>query len=354
MTKTKRSSFLKKALVALLLIMLAAGGWFGYYAYKVMYHTNVSLNGKKSEIFYIRTGDTYDDVLRSLYEQNIIKDRETFEYLAEKKNLKNNIHPGRYRILARMSNSELINLLRAGLQEPVTVPFHSLRTKEQLVTRVCRRLEADSSELAALMNDNDFLQKSYGLNSETIMTMFIPKNYDFYWNTSAKEFLDRMAKEYRAYWTTERKARAKEMGLSQSEVAILASIVQSEQWKHDDEKPVVAGLYMNRLKQNMPLQSDPTLIFALGDFSIMRVLNDDKKIDSPYNTYMYAGLPPGPICLPEITSLDAVLNYKQHDFLYMCAKEDFSGRHYFAKTYEQHRVYAKLYHEALASKGIKR
>jgi UPF0755 protein len=350
----KKSSFIKKVLIIILLIGLIGGGIAGYYAYTLLYKTNVSLKGKKSQIFYIRTGDTYDDVLRALYEQNIIKDHASFEMMAEKMNLKNNIHPGRYRILARMSNRELVNLLRAGLQEPVTVPFHSLRTKEQLVSRVSNRLEADSTELLQMLNDDELLQKNYGLSSNTIMSMFIPKNYEFYWNTSAKGFLDRMAEEYKKYWTEERKTKAKSIGLTQSEVAILASIVQCEQWNHNDEKPVIAGLYINRLKQEMPLQSDPTLIYAIGDFTITRVLNDDKKIDSPYNTYLNPGLPPGPICLPDPSSLDAVLNYEQHDYLYMCAREDFSGKHYFSKTYEQHRVYAKMYQEALNAKGIKR
>jgi UPF0755 protein len=354
MAKTKKTSFLKKFIIAFLVIILIVGGVGGYHVYKLFYRSNVSLDGKKSELFYIHTGDTFEDVLHSLYEQGLVKDHESFEFLARKKNLQNNIHPGRYRLLARMSNNELINLLRSGLQEPVTVPFHSLRTKEQLVTRVCRRLEADSTELGSLLNDNDFLDKNYGLNKETAMTLFIPKNYEFWWNTSAKEFLDKMAEEYKAFWTEERKAKAKSMGLSQSEVSVLASIVQSEQWKYNDEKAVVAGLYMNRLKENMPLQSDPTLIFAIGDFTIARVYNEDKKVNSPYNTYTHTGLPPGPICIPETSSLDAVLNYQKHDYLYMCAKEDFSGRHYFAKTYEQHKVYAKMYHDALTARGINR
>lgn len=354
MAKKTGTSFLKKVLVALLLVILIGGGTAAYFGWKLFYKTNVSVGEKKSEIFYIRTGDTYEDVLNSLYEQKLIKDPASFEWLAEKKNLKSNIHPGRYRILAKMSNNELVNLLRAGLQEPVQVPFHGLRTKEQLITRVCRRLEADSIELGELLNDDDHLGKKYGFNSTTVMTLFIPKTYEFYWNTSAEQFMDKMAEEYKKFWTAERKAKAEKMGLSQSEVSILASIVQSEQWKYNDEKEVVAGLYMNRIKMGMPLQSDPTLIYAIGDFTITRVLNADKKIDSPYNTYKYKGLPPGPICLPETSSIDAVLNYKEHDYLYMCAKEDFSGKHYFSKTYEQHCIYAKMYQEALNTRGIKR
>lgn len=354
MTAGKRTSKLKKIIIAFLVIVVVGGSAGGYLAWRYLWKTNVELDGKKSEIFYIRTGDTYDDVLRNLYERGFIKDHGSFEFMAEKMNLRANIKPGKYRILAKMSNRELINLLRSGLQEPVQVPFHSIRTKEQLVSRVCRRLEADSTEMLSLLNDEDFLRKKYGFGKETIMSMFIPNTYEFKWNTSSEQFLDRMAKEYKKFWNEERKTKAKLIGLSQSEVSILASIVQSEQWKFNDEKAIVAGLYINRLRDGMPLQSDPTLIFAIGDFTIQRVLNDDKQIESPYNTYKYKGLPPGPICLPETTSLDAVLNFQQHDYFYMCAKEDFSGRHNFAKTYEQHRVYAKKYQEALSSKGINR
>jgi UPF0755 protein len=184
------------------------------------------------------------------------------------------------------------------------------------------------------------------------LSIFIPNTYQFYWNTSAEQFMERMAKEYKAFWTDERKAKAKKIGLSQTEVAVLASIVQAEQSRHHDEKPVIAGLYINRLKKGMRLESDPTLVYAHGDFSIKRVLNVHKEIDSPYNTYRNSGLPPGPINLPEISSLDAVLNYKSHEYIFMCAKEDFSGYHNFSKTYQQHCIYANKYREALNKRKI--
>jgi UPF0755 protein len=252
-----------------------------------------------------------------------------------------------------MGNNELVNLLRAGIQEPVKIFFEGIRTKDQLITRVCIRLEADSSEMRDKLNDDGYLSK-YGLNKNTALTLFIPDTYEFFWNTSVDEFITKMAAEYKKFWTEERKAKARKIGLSQSEVAILASIVQSEQWRFDDEKPIIAGLYLNRLRSEMPLQSDPTLIYAGGDFSISRVLNIDKKIDSPYNTYMHTGLPPGVICLPERSSIDAVLNYQENDYIYMCAKDDFSGRHYFAKTYDQHCIYATKYREALNKRNINR
>ena len=184
--------------------------------------------------------------------------------------------------------------------------------------------------------------------------MFIPNTYEMYWNTSAQEFVERMAKEYKAFWNDERKAKARKLGLSQSEVTILASIVQAEQNVKTDEQPVVAGLYLNRLKRNMQLQCDATLKFANKAYDVQRVLDFDKKIDSKYNTYKYTGLPPGPINLPEINAIDAVLNAKEHNYLYMCAKEDFSGYHNFTSSYNQHLRNAKKYQAELNKRKIYR
>jgi len=332
---------------------LLAGGGAAYMAYRFVYKPNVNLGEKKSQVIYIPTGSTFIDVLGILTEKNILVSTASFEWLAEKKKYKENIKPGKYRVLSRMGNNELLNLLRAGIQEPVKIFFEGVRTKDQLVTRVCIRLEADSNELLDKLNDNEYLSK-YGLNENTALTLFIPNTYEFFWNTSVDQFMDKMATEYKKFWTDARKAKAKQIGLSQSEVTILASIVQAEQSRFDDEKPTIAGLYINRLNKEMPLQSDPTLIYALGDFTVNRVLNVDKKIDSPYNTYMNKGLPPGVICLPEPSSIDAVLNYNKNDYIYMCAKDDFSGKHYFAKSYDQHCIYAAKYREALNKRNINR
>lgn len=348
-----KSSFFKKVFLSFLLIILIGGGGALYMAYRLIYKTNVNLDGKKSQIIYIPTGSDFNDVMGILTEKNILLNTSSFEWLAERKKYKENIKPGKYRILSKMGNNELVNLLRAGIQEPVKIFFEGVRTKNQLVSRVCIRLEADSSELRDKLSDNEYLSK-YGLNENTALTLFIPNTYEFFWNTSADEFITKMATEYKKFWTDDRKAKAKKTGLSQSEVAILASIVQAEQSRFDEEKSTIAGLYLNRLKKEMPLQSDPTLIYALGDFTVNRVLNIDKKIDSPYNTYLNTGLPPGVICLPEVSSIDAVLNYETNDYIYMCAKEDFSGRHYFAKTYDQHCIYAAKYREALNKRNINR
>lgn len=346
-----KSSFLKKIIIAIVLILLIGGGIGGYYAYKTIYQSNVNLGNKKSEIIYIPTGSTFDDVIRILGENNILKNRSTFELLAEKKKYKNNVKPGKYRILAKMSNNALVNLLRAGIQEPIKINFNGLHTVDEFISRVGRRLEADSNALQQAIRDNGFLSK-YGFNQDNVQALFIPDTYEFYWNTSVEQFFDRMAKEYKTFWNEERKQKAKSIGYSQTDVMTLASIVQGEQCCNNEEKKIIAGLYINRLNDKMPLQSDPTVIFALGDFTIQRVSYEDKNIDSPYNTYKITGLPPGPIGFAQQSSIDAVLNYEKNDYIYMCAKEDLKGLHYFAKTYEQHKVYAKKYHDALNARNI--
>lgn len=350
MAKQKKY-FFKKVVISTALLLLIIGGVGGYFAYKTIYQTNINLGQKKSQIIYIPTGSAFADVMKILSENNILENPSTFEFLAEKKHYKNAIKPGKYRILANMSNNALINLLRAGIQEPVEINFNGLHTVNELITRVGRRIEADSASLQQAINDNGYLSK-YGFNTDNIQALFIPNTYEFYWNTSFDDFFDRMAKEYKTFWTDTRKQKAKAMGFSQTEVSVLASIVQGEQCCDKEEKKIIAGLYINRLKQNMPLQSDPTVIFAIGDFTIQRVSNEDKQVRSPYNTYLVSALPPGPIGFPQASSIDAVLDHDKNDYIYMCAKENLSGKHYFSKTYEQHQIYAKKYHDALNARNI--
>jgi UPF0755 protein len=349
----KKKSFFKRFLLFVFFFFLVGVTVTIYWGYELVYKPNVSIDGHNKAYFYIRTGSSFNDVINHLSEQNIIINRYSFERLSAIKGYKNRVKAGRYLIKERMNNNQLINMFRAGLQEPVQITFNMIRTKQQLVSRIGKRLEADSIELMNLLNNIDFVSK-YGFNRKNILSLFIPNTYEMYWNTSAVDFMERMIREYKGFWNTKRRARARELNLSPAEVSVLASIVQAEQSRFDDEKPVIAGLYFNRLKSGMPLQSDPTLIYALGDFTISRVLNGDKKIDSPYNTYKNKGLPPGPICLPEISSIDAVLNYQKNDYFYMCAKEDFSGRHNFSETMAEHSLCAKRYREALDQHNIKR
>ncbi len=343
---------LKKIIILVLLLGAAIGGYMAYSMYQKVYQPNVTLSNATDKYFYIYSHYNFDDVVHDLYEKGYIINSESFEWVAEQKsNFKNNIKPGRYLLEDGMSNNALVDLFRSGEQKAVKVTFNNVRTKEELAGKITKNLECDSLELITLLNNPEFIRK-YGFNKTTILTLFLPNTYQFNWNTSAEEAVAKMAGEYKKYWTADRKAKAAALNLSQSEVSILASIVQAEQSVHSDERPIVAGLYINRMRQGMLLQSDPTIIYGIGDFTMRRVLNKHKTFNSPYNTYLHKGLPPGPINLPSIKSLDAVLNYEHHNFVYMCAKEDFSGYHNFAKTYSQHKVYARKYQRELNKRRI--
>jgi UPF0755 protein len=347
--KKKKSSLLLKigwAIVILLLII-------GLYGVRQVYSPNVSLKKSKTAYFYIPTGSDIYFVINSLYEHGYIKNRNTLEWIAELKNYHKHVYPGRYLLKDNMSNNELIDLLRSGQQEAIKLTFNTVRTKAELAGIVGAKIEADSIDIITYLQHPATAER-YGFNSHSLLTMFIPNTYQFYWNTSVEEFMKRMAREYKQFWNEERKRKAAVLGLSQSEISILASIVQAEQTIRRDERAKVAGLYLNRLKKRMRLESDPTIIYALNNFSIQRVLNVDREVDSPYNTYRHRGLPPGPINLPEISSIDAVLNHEQHDYIFMCAKEDFSGYHNFSKTYAQHQVYAQRYRRELNRRKIYR
>lgn len=345
----KRFLFFKIAFSLLFFIAVIAG-IIAWKFYTMIYQPNVALGDKKTEYFYISTGSSLPEVVNSLYEKNYILDRNSFEWVAEKKNYKNNIHPGRYLLRSGMNNEELLDLLRSGKQEPVRVTFNNIRLKPELASIAALYLEADSSEMVRLLDDEEYCGQ-FGFNKENILCMFIPNTYQFYWNTSAEQFIEKMAREYQNFWNGERQSMAKTLGLTQSQVSILASIVQKET-NMNDEKPRVAGVYINRIKKDMLLQADPTLVFAFKDFSLKRVLNIHKQTDSPYNTYKYKGLPPGPICIPEISSIEAVLNYEKHDYFYFCAKKDFSGYHNFAKTYAQHCLNAASFQKELNRQKI--
>ncbi len=343
------SGFKKIGKISLIvgLLLGAVGGWWFW---KMYYQGNIRTKNQEPEILYVRTGSTVEEVKQLLIDRDFIEDQASFDLTAKTKKF-DSVKPGRYRIRNGMTNRELINMLQAGLQEPVKFTFNNVHTKEQLVSRVSGKLEIDSATFLDQLENDAFISQ-YGFDQHSIMTLFIPNTYEFYWNTSVEQFMERMAKEYKAFWTEERKAKAKKMDKTQSECIILASIVQSEQGRFADEQATIAGLYINRLNKGMKLQSDPTVIYAIGDFTIQRVRNDDLDYDSPYNTYKNEGLPPGPILLPEPEAVDAVLNYKRSDYIYMCA-EFGTGRHKFTADYDQHLKNAKAYQTALNKKGIK-
>ena len=339
-----------KTMIVLAAIVLVAGCLLGYYVYGIIYSPNIYTNGR--EYLYIRNGSGFAQVKDSLYAAFRVEDRTAFERVAALKHYDDNVKPGRYRIKDGMSNNALINMLRSGAQEAVNLSFNNIRTVPQLCARVARQIDVDSATLCECLSDGELLQK-YGFDSRTCMAMFIPDTYQVYWNTTAEGFVDKMYNNYKQFWTEERLQKAKALKMTPLQVSTLASIVQCEQSVHRDEQPTIAGLYLNRLRIGMALQSDPTVVFAIGDFSIRRVTGAMLDVDSPYNTYKYPGLPPSPIAFVEKSAIDAVLYHDNNDYIYMCAKADFSGRHSFSRTYDQHRQYAREYRKALDKRGIK-
>ncbi len=346
MTKTLRRMWL--FIVVLVLLAVLLGGRF----YRYIYGNNVDLTKVESPYLYVPNGTSFSGLKKIIEDKGVLKDIESFVWVAQKKGYHDLIKGGRYLLKQGMNNNQLINLLRSGRQEALNITFNNIRKPGQLASVISAKLMVDSAELVSLFS-NDSLIKELGFTQETFLAMFIPNTYQMYWNTDAKAFVARMKKEYDRFWSEEKRDKAKALGLSPVEVSILASIVDEETIM-SDEKPVVAGLYLNRLNKNIRLQADPTVKYALGDFSIQRVLSKDLEIDSPYNTYMYAGLPPGPIRIPSIVGINSVLNRKEHKYYYMCAKEDFSGYHNFAKTLTQHNVNAAKYRRELRKRGIRR
>ncbi|MBQ5575391.1 MAG: endolytic transglycosylase MltG [Bacteroidales bacterium] len=339
-----------KIIIAIAAILVVIGCVVGYYAYQMVYAPNIST--RDVQYLYIRNGEDFEQVKKNLYANFTVDDKDAFERVAELKHYGSNIKPGRYRIKKSMSNNELINMLRSGAQEPVNVKINNIRTLPQLCGKVAAQIDVDSATLCNLLTDGDVLTK-YGFDSKTCLAMFIPDTYEMYWNTSERGFVDKMYVNYNNFWNEERQKKAKALNLTRIQVATLASIVQCEQSVHREEQPTIAGLYLNRLRIGMALQSDPTVVFAIGDFSVRRVTGAMLEVDSPYNTYKHIGLPPSPITFAEKTALDAVLDHDHNDYIYMCAKADFSGKHSFAKTYAQHLQNAKEYRKALDQRGIR-
>jgi len=345
----KKKKTWKKYILLLLIITLLAAGAAAYYLNQIINSPNTWVHSG-STLIKIPHGTGYQGLLDTLYSKGIIINRKTFERWAKLKKLDENVKPGNYRISSGMSNKELVNLLIAGLQEPVKVTINNVRVKGDLARILGARLEPDSTAFMQALEDEKTAGK-YGLTKETFLTLIIPNTYEFYWTTDVEGFFDRMKAEYDKFWTEKRLQQAKEKGLTPVEVSILASIVEQETNKND-EKARIASVYLNRLKRNWRLQADPTVIFALQDFGIRRVLSVHLEVDSPYNTYKYEGLPPGPICLPSIASIDAVLNAEDTDYLFFCAKDDFSGYHSFAATPRQHAANARKYRAALNRRKI--
>jgi len=340
---------MKKVLLVGIVIVAIALGVIVTLGYQYVKGKNVSL--KQDELLLqIPTNTDFEQLKSLLKTENVLENHQSFEWVAKLKRYGSNVRSGQYLIKDGWSNNQLINHLRGGQQKAQKVTFNNIRLLPELAGAVAPYFEFDSLALNSVLTDTSFF-KQYNLQAAEISTLFIPNTYQMYWNTTPEGFVKRMAKEHAKFWNDERKAKAEKQGLSPTQVSILAAIVQQEVM-HKGEAPKVAGLYLNRLKINMALQADPTLKYAANDFSITRVLNEHKTIDSPYNTYMYPGLPPGPICIPDVFALEAVLNPEKHNYLYMCAKEDFSGYHNFAKTNREHERNARLYRRELNKRKI--
>ena len=343
---TKR--FRKNIFIAFSLLSVVVLGvmWMGYSA---IFKSNVHLEEESVEIF-IPEKSTVEEVAFLLEHGKVIEDKQTFMWVAGLKKFRMPSKGGRYLIQSGWSNNEIINNLRIGSEIPVKLTFNNIRTPEELSARIAQQLALDSVEMMACFNDYDFIY-SLGFDFETVIAIFIPNTYEVYWTTDAKTLFKRMKREYAAFWNEGRMARSKVIGYDPVEIMTIASIVD-EETLNAFEKPIMAGVYINRLKRGIPLQACPTLKYALKDFTIKRILYEHKEIESPYNTYKNRGLPPGPIRVPSPKTIDAVLNYKSHSYLYFCAKEDFSGEHYFSKTLREHNAYAQRYHKALNKQRI--
>ncbi len=302
-------------------------------------------NAAAPAVLYIYPGGTYRDLLDSIGTK--LKDTASFAKIARKEGLDTSCQPGRYRLEAGMNNKELVRMLRNGWQTPMRLTLSgNIRTLERLAGILGKKLAADSLDFLAHFNDS-LTWREYGLDRQTFLSLFIPNTYEVYWTITPAQFTQRMKKENDRFWTEERTAKAQALGLTREEVSTLASIV-CEESNYKPERPDIAGVYINRLKKGMKLDADPTIKFALGDPSIRRILFKHLEVESPYNTYKYPGLPPGPITIPDINSLDAVLNYREHNYLYFCASEKLDGTHKFATNLTDHNKNAKAYQRAIS------
>lgn len=341
----------KKIIIAISVGILLIGGTISFNFYSKIYSSNT----KSESVIYIGTNSSFETVLEDL--SPFLKNTKSFIWVAQKKNYPNVIKAGHYKIGKGLSNNDLVDLLRSGNQTPVKISFNNQDSLEKLAGRIAQQIEPDSITLLKSFRNEPFLKKN-NFNSKTALSMYVPNSYELYWNSSADKFRGKMLKEFNRFWNSDRKKLAKKQNLNIGEVIILASIVQKET-QAVNERPEVAKLYLNRMGDKWPLQADPTIIYALKqkhgqDLVIKRVLLKDLKINSKYNTYKYTGLPPGPISMPDISSIDAVLKPANHSYYYMCADPDNIGKHQFAKTLSQHNRNAAKYQQWLTKQGIRR
>lgn len=346
--------YIKRILVVIVLLIAMGMGAVCWYIYDAAFSPNTTFNNARAHVF-IPTNASAAEVLEEL--EPLLENMETFKAVANQKGYLSNIKPGHFIIDRGMGNNDIVNVLRSR-NIPINVKFNNQERLENLAGNIANQIEADSVSLLETMRDPEFLKEA-GLNEDTALSMYIPNTYEFYWNTSAEGFRDRMRKEYNRFWNDSRMEKARKLDLSQEQVIALAAIVQKET-SQVEERPRVAGVYLNRLKAGMLLQADPTVIYAMKrasnnyDQIIKRVLYADLELDSPYNTYKYAGIPPGPITMPDISSIDAVLNAENHGYYYFVADVTNFGYHKFAKTLAQHNRNKAEYVRWINDIGVKR
>lgn len=340
----KKKKILLGGLALLLLIGTICAGTIYYYLFVPQFYP------QKRTYIYIDHDDTVDSIYNKVKSQGNPKNFTGFLWMAKYRDYEKNIHTGRYVICPEENVYHVFSRLFRGYQDPINLTIGNVRTLDRLARSLGKQLMVDSTEIASVMNDSVF-QKKLGYTKETMPCLFIPETYQVYWDMDVTDFFERMQKEHQKFWNQERLNKATSIGMTPTEVCTLASIVE-EETNNNPEKPMVAGLYINRLHTDMPLQADPTIKFALQDFELRRITNAHLSVDSPYNTYRNLGLPPGPIRIPSPIGLDAVLNYVKHDYIYMCAKEDFSGTHNFASNYTDHMKNARKYWNALNERKI--
>ena len=352
MNKSPRIKRVITIFALMLLLALLSGGGYALRYYHTFYRPNI-LSEEETLDVYVPTGASFATLMDSLDAKGYLRFRNAFVRAAHKEQLPDRVKGGRYQLVSGMNNKAAVRLFALGLQTPVNMVISgNIRSVERLAAVLSRSIEADSLSMLLSLTD-DLLLARFGFDSTSLFSMILPNTYEVYWNTSPEKVLERMHREVQKWWNEERQDLAKAVGLSPFQVSTLAAIVQGET-NYQPEMPTVAGVYMNRLKIGMPLQADPTLIFALRDPTIRRLYSRDTQVDSPYNTYKYKGLPPGPICVPSIAALEAVLHYQKHNYLYFCANPEFNGSHLFAVNYSDHLRNARAYQRAANERGIKR
>ncbi len=341
---------MKKTIFYSIAVILLAGIALAGEQYYRAYINNLESNDGEAHLIYVYPNTSMDSLKAILSETHTFGSDWNWDLHCKLLRF-SKPKAGCYEIGAKEGDLAVIRRLRGGMQTPIQLTFNHIRTREQLAARLDNQLMLDSLSIISRLEDNAFLQQ-YGLNKETAVTLFIPNSYEVFWTISPDQLFRRMQQEYKAFWTPEREAKARKLGLTKAEVATVASICEEETNK-DFEYPIIAGLYLNRVKKGMALQACPTVKFALQDFKLRRVLKKHLQYDSPYNTYKYRGLPPGPIRIPRATTMDAVLNRDNNNYLFMCASADFNGTHHFSSSYAEHARYARAYQRALNQRGIR-